>query len=511
MPPVDLSRDRIALSGKFPENDLRAGPELELRNMLNFDAFQLVDELPPGKWAYDMVWVDEWRGDRVRSRLCVRQFKAEGLRKDLFAVVRGNTDTTRICWQTCEFSHQVDISVAFMHARTDEEIYVKVPSDIKAALNGIRKASKHWQEYSSDKLVTTMLFQRMTWIRVLISDFMTSWIWSSTAMISWWLDQCQSWNVWLKSSRVIFSRKRRKLWVWDLNTWVKLISSNVVSVWTGLGGKLSWIKGMCEVCWMQWPWVIANRWQLLDRRDRRIMVWLRSCWTTRNTLSSDPVLEYSVADKVEADRALLQRTPAMCLELPLGCQVGGRHPCDSGCRLGWRSKDTVLNVWTSIGNQPGLHFTWLVGGTSNSVTIIGWVRGQGDHEGLYWSLVRETSAGASDCKTIQNQSLDRQQQSKPLWKDLGQGAEQNTWKCKRYRFNSWTRSVSFRWTSWIRWKMLQMYWRNTFRKQYLTSWLDDELHVSWWRDSKVSSVREHQSELLESEDCSRWENAGIRR
>ena len=57
------------MSGKFPEDELKAGRELELRNMLNFDAFELVDELPPGKHAHDMVWVDEWRGDRVRSRL----------------------------------------------------------------------------------------------------------------------------------------------------------------------------------------------------------------------------------------------------------------------------------------------------------------------------------------------------------------------------------------------------------------------------------------------------------
>ena len=61
---VDLSRDRTALSGKFPEDELKAGRELELRNMLNFDAFELVDELPPGKHAFDMVRVDEWRGDR---------------------------------------------------------------------------------------------------------------------------------------------------------------------------------------------------------------------------------------------------------------------------------------------------------------------------------------------------------------------------------------------------------------------------------------------------------------
>ena len=32
------------LSGKFPEDELNVGRELELRNMLNFDAFELVDE-----------------------------------------------------------------------------------------------------------------------------------------------------------------------------------------------------------------------------------------------------------------------------------------------------------------------------------------------------------------------------------------------------------------------------------------------------------------------------------
>ena len=39
-PSVDLSRDRTALSGKFLEDELKAGRGLELRNMLNFDAFE---------------------------------------------------------------------------------------------------------------------------------------------------------------------------------------------------------------------------------------------------------------------------------------------------------------------------------------------------------------------------------------------------------------------------------------------------------------------------------------
>ena len=92
-PSVGLSRDRAALNGKFPEDELKAGRELELRSMLNFDVFDLVEELPPGKHAYDMDWVGEWRGDRVRSRLCVRQFKAEGLRDGVFA---GTPDTFHI-------------------------------------------------------------------------------------------------------------------------------------------------------------------------------------------------------------------------------------------------------------------------------------------------------------------------------------------------------------------------------------------------------------------------------
>ena len=171
-PSADLSQDRTAQSGKFPEDEVKAGRELELKIMSNFDAFESVEELPPGKCAYDMVWVDEWRGDRVRSRLCVRQFRTEGLRDDLFA---RTPDTFFIKYLLAQAANckdigilVIDITAAFVHARTDEEIYVQVPSGtkssrfwrLKAAVNGTRKSSKHWQEYSSDKLVTNVLFQQ---------------------------------------------------------------------------------------------------------------------------------------------------------------------------------------------------------------------------------------------------------------------------------------------------------------------------------------------------------------
>ena len=70
----------------------------------------------------------------------------------------------------------------------------------------------------------------------------------------------------------------------------------------------------------------------------------------------------------KSTRTLPHRTSAMCVELPLGCQVGERHPRDCGCRLSWRPEDKVLDVWRSIGNLPVLHFVSFVGDTSNSVT-----------------------------------------------------------------------------------------------------------------------------------------------
>ena len=50
--------------------------------------------------------------------------------------------------------------------------------------------------------------------------------------------------------------------------------------------------------------------------------------------------DHSLKDKVKANRALPQRTSAMCTELPLGWKAGRRYPCDGGCRLGWRHPKT---------------------------------------------------------------------------------------------------------------------------------------------------------------------------
>ena len=131
--------------------------------MLNSDASQLVEEKPPGKYACDMVRrVDEWRGDRVRSRLCVRQLKAEGVTDVLFA---GTPDTFFIksllakAASCKDFeSLVVGISVALVHARTDEEICVKLAFRCQEFKILTTQGSSEWNEES--KALARVLMQQ---------------------------------------------------------------------------------------------------------------------------------------------------------------------------------------------------------------------------------------------------------------------------------------------------------------------------------------------------------------
>jgi len=165
-PQIDLSLDKKTWTSEFPLEQLRQGREREVYNLVLFDAFDAVWEVPRGADLYDMVWIEEWRGEDVRSRLCVRQFKSAEVRDDVFA---GTPDTffirVELSLASRDESHGImiiDISVAFMHARLgdEEEIYVRVPKDIKgspfwklkAAVNGTRKASQYWQDFSAEQM-----------------------------------------------------------------------------------------------------------------------------------------------------------------------------------------------------------------------------------------------------------------------------------------------------------------------------------------------------------------------
>ena len=76
--------------------------------------------------AHDIVPVDEWRGDKVRSRLCVGQLKAEQQRDDMSAgTPEAFIKIYSIIREVLEGFLILDTSVAFMHVGTDDEIYVK--------------------------------------------------------------------------------------------------------------------------------------------------------------------------------------------------------------------------------------------------------------------------------------------------------------------------------------------------------------------------------------------------
>ena len=108
-----------------------------------------------------MTWVDEWRGDLVRSRARVRQYKEEE-RDTFFAAT---PETSFACCVLTEAARDkgwavliADVSVAFTHARLEEEIVAKPPPGVvtskyrrlKAAVKGVQRASQLWQERSAN-------------------------------------------------------------------------------------------------------------------------------------------------------------------------------------------------------------------------------------------------------------------------------------------------------------------------------------------------------------------------
>ena len=167
-PAIDLTQDpRVSkkLWQSFPLDKLQAGREKEIGSLTSFDAFEEIDEYDGV--IYDMIWIEEWRGDDVRSRACVRQYNSGEQRDDTFAATPETSYTRFVLSEAAsDKDHAViisDVSVAFMHARLDgkEEIVVKPPPGVvtskywrlKAAVNGTRRASQLWQEHSAGKLI----------------------------------------------------------------------------------------------------------------------------------------------------------------------------------------------------------------------------------------------------------------------------------------------------------------------------------------------------------------------
>ena len=59
----------------------RRADNVNSTNVITPDASDEISVLDRGHKAYDMVWVHEKHGDKVRSTLCVRQFTMQSLQE----------------------------------------------------------------------------------------------------------------------------------------------------------------------------------------------------------------------------------------------------------------------------------------------------------------------------------------------------------------------------------------------------------------------------------------------
>ena len=125
---------------RFPRDKQQACREREINNIMEFEAVEESTWEQGGK-VLELTWVEEWRGDEVRSRLCVRDY-ATTKRTDLFSPTPDSffsrLQLRRLSCARPRAALLVDITTAFMHAKTDELVKVRVPP-------GIRSKTGYWK------------------------------------------------------------------------------------------------------------------------------------------------------------------------------------------------------------------------------------------------------------------------------------------------------------------------------------------------------------------------------
>lgn len=155
--------DATSESAPIPEYLLERGRAREFKYFQVLDTHERVkvDTLPPGTRVIPTGWVNKMKGDEALCRLVAREIaKKQGPRTDLFAATPsavGNKVLTVIAVVEEEDMSSGDFDVGFLHAPTDEDIYVKPPPEAneppdivwrcKKAMNGLRKAPKWFQEW----------------------------------------------------------------------------------------------------------------------------------------------------------------------------------------------------------------------------------------------------------------------------------------------------------------------------------------------------------------------------
>ena len=132
----------------------------------------------------------------------------------------------------------------------------------------------------------------------------------------------------------------------------------------------------------------------------------------------------------------------MCTEFPLGGKAGRRHPCDRGCRLGWRPKGKVLHVWWSVHNRSVLHSMTLVSDTGNSIAILSRVRAKAITKGCIEALYVKHLLEHQTARPFKIEVWTDSSSAKAIMQNRSHLAEQAGYAGERGRFDHKARSKS---------------------------------------------------------------------
>ena len=203
---------------------------------------------------------------------------------------------------------------------------------LKAAVNGTRKASKRWQEFSCDKFVTNMLFQQNDIIPCICKrfcdilrlkqhgdDFLMCGLTSNLELLA---DEFKN-HFLVKKAEIVSLRPERQRQTHFLK---RRISVDVFGWHVELEQR--YVKSLLDAMVMNHYKSMATsgskgqesshvETEKLDAptHDRTTF---RHCLQYEGNHEGGSRTDHSLKDKIEENRALPQRTRAMCTELPMG-------------------------------------------------------------------------------------------------------------------------------------------------------------------------------------------------
>ena len=154
---------------KLDEEQVRAGGrETEAKRMLEFEVYEEAnEEQAHGKRIWNSVWLDSQKSPGlVRSRLVVNQVRGASMRGDVFAATPPLATMHFILSRAASRGHGRclslwDVSVAFFHATTEEEVFDRPPKNMRKdktiwrllkAMCGTEFASSRWQRLERETL-----------------------------------------------------------------------------------------------------------------------------------------------------------------------------------------------------------------------------------------------------------------------------------------------------------------------------------------------------------------------